>query len=543
MEFSYVGKKKQIPNDSRVQKNKIMGLESSPARKKKKKGSSDYSGSEEEEEEEEEDDDEEDEDEEEEEENEEEENDEDVDLRDTDESDVHFSGTDDDEEDIITEDKEEMNDVESDTDSVTDKNGIKRELKRLAQALKVKTKKPKKTKKLPKESKKKKKSKCTFAKLLSKARRTTENHRNDVAFALASRASVEKENKEILIDDQLALIASKEQKEQKELKRKRMNKEKTQTSKGYNAFPSIVRGYNPSIIEVFTEREKQYASTRDQRTLIEIVKELDVKKTRFVPFTSNHNDSDFYCKPCSFCCLWCTEPFEWIPLPLPRRMSATRSGPDNFHVTGHYCTPSCVLAAAEEVCVVNHQRSLRPLVLHMLNSVYGYKSSIHLVSAPDRRMLMKFGGVMSIDIFRATGALGVKTVPIEMPLFPFCAGIEEIEKVKISVRETIAPDSVIEHVIRVVHGIGAQQMTMSNATYNQNNNNNFTKLKRPRQDTEISTARTPLQRFTAIPTITEQLAISERMMVLEKETIGEDTTRVKRKTLKDFMKLESKPRK
>ena len=416
--------------------------------------------------------------------------------------------------------------------------------------------KKKKAKKKAKTTKTKRQKKSlpqkNFGDLLAKARTLTASNEKDTKIARESLVGSNMED-----DAKLALASKNEALAQRAAKVKRMKIEKAKNAKGSSCFPRETIGYNPDIGNVFTERERRHVSQGIIRVAAEAIKHLDIKKTRFVSCNTKETTTDFYSNPCSLCCLWCTEPFANPPFPLPRRVSPIKSGviaftrcdaimlsdqhEVSFHVTGQYCSPSCVLAAADECTRLNNSKSLKPLVFFMFRKVYNIPSLTNIVQAPDRRMLVKYGGIMSIEAFRATGAIGIQTTTIEMPLVPFYAGVEEVEKIKFCVRETLEPGGVVDYVVKVVNSIGAQALTSRNAYQQQPQPR---EMKRPfdiRNTIKDTTPSSP-KLFSAMPTIAQQLALSERMMVLEKEAVGDKTGNVKRKTLKDFMRLESRPR-
>lgn len=160
-----------------------------------------------------------------------------------------------------------------------------------------------------------------------------------------------------------------------------------------------------------------------------IDRELRLRHTRYVPFGSEDFYRDpvaFYSRPTALACLWCTEGFEGLPLALPVRFHE-RDGV--FEVTGQFCSPSCMLAQAREL-----HRSLE-LARLFLKRCYGVPVSAELQPAPDRRSLAKFGGMYSLEAFRATGATGVRTAPVRLPLVPSNAGLSEIESTTTVVSE------------------------------------------------------------------------------------------------------------
>ncbi len=460
----------------------------------------------------------------------------------------------------VMNDEEEM---EEEDEQTRTKRLVKRIDETAAAASAAASKKKKKKKKIPKvvepkvKRAKKSRPQKNFGDLLAKTKALTNSREKDIAIAVESLVTSKREEEEEKND----LIVSNELAEKRAAKQKRMKEQRARAIKGSNCFPRESIGYNPDINNVFVERERRHAAQGIVRVAAEAIKHLDITKTRFVPCNTNAKDMAFYQKPCNLCCLWCTEPFDNPPFPLPRRVSPIKCDTVtlvdkkmafmlsderavSFHVTGQYCSPSCVLSAADECSRLNGTKSLKPLVFYMLRKAYNMPSKTDIVQAPDRRMLTKYGGIMDINAFRATGAIGINTSTVEMPLVPFYAGVEEVEKIKFCVRETLDPGGVVDYVVKVVHSIGAQALTTRNA-YQQQQNTRETKKPsdfRNIRDNKVALSSSSPNRFSAMPTIAEQLALSERMMVLEKEAVGDKTGNVKRKTLKDFMRLESRPR-
>lgn len=338
------------------------------------------------------------------------------------------------------------------------------------------------------------------------------------------------------------------EKEQK--RRGAIRDEIKQRQNAKRAFTS--EGYKPSELVLYDARVKRYAEEGVKVLHSEAIKELEIGSTRFMAFNNGCDKGDFtefYRKPCSLCCLWCTETFDNPPLPMPRRVTSSFGGVARqkvlgtcpafiFYVHGHYCSPSCVLAAAHEMGV-HLSRDLKPLVWHMLRSVYKVKSNAKIGRAPDRSALKKFGGNMDIDAFRATGGLSISTRVLEMPIVPFLSGIEELEKTKTTLRETLAPGTVRDFIIKTTfHNF--QSVAIRDLIFRADTSTNASANT---QSKSVQPDANRMQRggFATLPTIEEQLRISERKLVLEKQVVGEDPVKKKRKTLFDYMHLEQVP--
>ena len=239
-----------------------------------------------------------------------------------------------------------------------------------------------------------------------------------------------------------------------------------------------------------------------------IVRDIHVKQTRFFPFftDSAHGAKEFYSRCTKLACIWCTEQFDTVPFPLPFSYSKAR---DAFRVGGQYCSTQCMMAKAG----VN---GLRPVASHMLKSVYKipFGKKQFYEPAPSPMLLEKFGGVMTIEMFRNTLSIpNIHHREIMLPFIPLSAGIEEIQSIKSTIYEYGDEDKVQ----RVV-----------NARFNQS---------MPIHTHTLMPSKMQKTKFASLPTLQEQIHQSERKLRLQREP----TIALKKKrTLKDFMNLRSK---
>lgn len=239
-----------------------------------------------------------------------------------------------------------------------------------------------------------------------------------------------------------------------------------------------------------------------------IVRDIHVKQTRFFPFFTDaaHGPQGFYSVPTDLVCVWCTEQFDTVPVPLPVSYSKSR---DAFRVGGQYCSTQCMMAKAG-------QCNLRPVAAHMLKSVYKipFAKTEFYEPAPSPMLLKKFGGVMTIEMFRNTLSIpNIRHREINLPFIPLSAGIEEIQ----NVRSTIYEYGDEDKVQRVV-----------NAKFNQC---------RPIHLSTLVSSKMQKTKFASLPTLQEQIIQSERKLRLQREP---DTVQKKKRTLKDFMSLRSR---
>lgn len=155
-----------------------------------------------------------------------------------------------------------------------------------------------------------------------------------------------------------------------------------------------------------------------------------MKQTRFIPFGPPNmytNTWEFYTKPTTICCWWCSETFENPPIPMPIRFHDCGEK-SYWQITGIFCTPSCMLANS-----CRHRKS-EALARVFLKKAYSLKT-LGIQRAPDPLSLKKFGGLYTIEQFRATGGSNIATVAQNMPFVPVSAGLCEIENFVTVIKE------------------------------------------------------------------------------------------------------------
>jgi hypothetical protein len=266
----------------------------------------------------------------------------------------------------------------------------------------------------------------------------------------------------------------------------------------------ITENVNPLASAIGLENLDQRIKN-SQATEFTVERTFFLKHTRYLPFGTTayyQNAADFYSKPCDLCCLHCTEKFSTLPLPVPYRYTVDASDRDDFlfWVHGQCCTPSCLMAHAPEK---------KPLISLMLKKIYNLPITKNVVPAPDKRALAKFGGMLSIEQFRATGASGITTHLNMPPFLPISAGIVEIEKTETVVRESGGAEL-------------ARRRVRGRATFS-----NFA----PFQSAVVKTQKA---RFATAPTIDEQIRQSDEMMRLQ---IGDELYKKRKNaTILSFLK-------
>lgn len=252
-----------------------------------------------------------------------------------------------------------------------------------------------------------------------------------------------------------------------------------------------------------------------EKSEFKIDRTLFLKRTRYVPFGTDKfykKPDEFYSSPTDLCCLWCTETFEGLPIPLPLRLHENPIDKNDyaFHVTGQFCSPSCMLA---------QMKRSGPVVLGrvLLKRLYGIGMRVEIPFAPDPRSLRKFGGLYSIEEFRGTGGSGIHTHLVLPPLIPVTIGITEIEKTITVVTEVGGKELACRRVALRGGGIGG-------GTFAPFSNPNKKHLQRGK--------------FCTAPTIEEQISASDRKLRLQMQDSA-TSKKKKRPNIMSFMKLKS----
>lgn len=259
--------------------------------------------------------------------------------------------------------------------------------------------------------------------------------------------------------------------------------------------------------------EHRIINSKKQEFKIE--RTLFLKRTRYIPFGSEdfyRKTVKFYSEPTDLCCQWCTEPFQTLPIPIPVRHRQNPQNRDDFlfHVTGQFCSPSCMLAKMKA------QGRVLAMGRLLLKKLYGLDIKLDIPCAPDPLSLKKFGGMYTIDQFRATGGSGITSLVIKPPLIPVSIGITEIEKT-----ETVVTEIGGKELARRRISVRGGGMAGTNA---------MTPFSNP------SKKRMQKGKFSTAPTIEEQIDASDRKLRLQMNDEAKNS-RKKRANIMNFMKL------
>ena len=260
-------------------------------------------------------------------------------------------------------------------------------------------------------------------------------------------------------------------------------------------------------VEAMDHRIKQ--SSKEE---FKIDRTIFLSKTRFVPFGKPcffKNAAEFYSNKTDLCCIWCTEKFNTLPIPMPYKYKFQSKTDFVFHVNGQFCSPSCMLAKMKTT-----RRSF-DIGRLMLKKVYGINMSIDIPLAPPLESLKKFGGKYTIREFRATGGSGIKTTLVLPPFVPFSAGITEIEKTETVVSEIGGKELARRRVSVKSGGIHSVNTPFNNT----------------RQDKQQH------GKFASAPSIKEQINLSDQRLRLQRNDIGQTK---KKSDIMKFMKFKKK---
>ena len=96
-------------------------------------------------------------------------------------------------------------------------------------------------------------------------------------------------------------------------------------------------------------------------------------------------------------CFWCLESFHTMPWPLV----VGRSKDGTFKVRGHHCSPNCALANGLDSREISENISMADMYSWNQAFIYKVTGDYDVIRpSPPRMMLKKFGGWMTIDVFR-----------------------------------------------------------------------------------------------------------------------------------------------
>ncbi len=135
-------------------------------------------------------------------------------------------------------------------------------------------------------------------------------------------------------------------------------------------------------------------------------------------------------------CFWCCHTFEWAPVVLPLRDQG-----DYLQVYGNFCSPECAMAHLFDIKQDTHTRWEQ---LAILNRLYKDACGGKIHPAPNRNILKLFGGLLSIEEYRALIRSQKVRVDVHMP--PMVSLLTTMDTKPIDFYDTTLTKNVMETV-------------------------------------------------------------------------------------------------
>ena len=135
-------------------------------------------------------------------------------------------------------------------------------------------------------------------------------------------------------------------------------------------------------------------------------------------FDINKDNQAIVVDKTNIACWWCTYNFDTLPCFLPDRYVN-----EKFYVFGCFCTYGCAMKYNSNLG--DYRVATRhALIKDLCNSIFG--NTEMLIEAPEKEVLQKFGGTMTIEEFRNYNLLCKKEFKIKIPpLIPLLTTVEE----------------------------------------------------------------------------------------------------------------------
>lgn len=158
----------------------------------------------------------------------------------------------------------------------------------------------------------------------------------------------------------------------------------------------------------------------EKKDRIDKSNKVHVNKLNFI---SINTEKKFVIKKTNVSCWWDAHSFTTLPITLPETLHN-----DTYYVTGCFCSVNCALAYNLyylKDSKIHHRKSL---MYSLYREMYGLSpdDEIDIKEAPPKELLEKFGGKMSIDVFRRSFIMGNREYIIFVPpIKPISIMIEE----------------------------------------------------------------------------------------------------------------------
>jgi hypothetical protein len=161
---------------------------------------------------------------------------------------------------------------------------------------------------------------------------------------------------------------------------------------------------NTDVVEPSKQVQQQHIYTNESVVGTSALN-IDKSKILMVPFMNMKETRQLPDKT-DIACFWCTYEFEHTPYIIPR---FEENG--IWYVYGNFCCAECAMAHLLEEKEDLHTRWERIALLHRLYNV----TNTRIYSAPQRAILKRFGGQLSIEEYRSVIAKKQTRIDINYP--------------------------------------------------------------------------------------------------------------------------------
>ncbi len=165
----------------------------------------------------------------------------------------------------------------------------------------------------------------------------------------------------------------------------------------------------------------QKQSQQINETIPLFTKDANKKLVNLKLFDINNDGKPIVVEKTNIACWWCSYNFDTMPCFIPDRYINGK-----FYVFGCFCTYSC--AMKYNINMGDYRSTTRTcLMKDLCNTIFG--NSQMVIEAPEKEILQKFGGPMTIEDFRNHDLLCKKDFKIRIPpMIPLITTVEESYK-------------------------------------------------------------------------------------------------------------------
>jgi len=163
-------------------------------------------------------------------------------------------------------------------------------------------------------------------------------------------------------------------------------------------------------------------STNKIRNMLGMEKEGHITVTPMPDFIKA-NETGRWPKKTNIRCHWCTLRFDTVPLIMPKWID----GDGTIHGQGCYHSFNCILADITQTVPGSKQGEIRNLTFYMMEKVFDRKVPDTIIEAPDKRVMVPYGGELTADEYLEIVAAGTVAVVYALP--PLHALVPRVIKV------------------------------------------------------------------------------------------------------------------